>query len=295
MQVNAPKETLPFGKPNKPIDLIGFFRRYGLFVLVIGAFLFTVTVPLVLLISKPNYEVHAILRIDPIIPAVITKSEDLSIISYYQDYANTQARQILNFDVLETTVKKLSSDQRASVFAPGLPPKICADIAANIIKVNPIPGTHLVDVTVSGPKKKGLAPLINNLMQVYLDKMRASNEMQDNARLVYLRNKKQALTNEIAAIEEKLNILTQNISTANFAEDNNMANKRLEELQQAAVNAFADRVSAENQFVEAEKNNQQLKGLSLDPMVEEIVMGRLTSQAHGPISNSNSSEAPPTG
>jgi Mrp family chromosome partitioning ATPase/uncharacterized protein involved in exopolysaccharide biosynthesis len=273
MQVNAPKETLPFGKPNKPIDLIGFFRRYGLFVLVIGAFLFTVTVPLVLLISKPNYEVHAILRIDPIIPAVITKSEDLSIISYYQDYANTQARQILNFDVLETTVKKLSSDQRASVFAPNLPPKTCADIAANIIKVNPIPGTHLVDITVSGPKKKGLAELINNLMQVYLDKMRASNEMQDNARLVYLQNKKQALTNEIAAIEEKLNILTQNISTANFAEDNNMANKRLEELQQAAVNAFADRVSAENQFIEAEKNNQQLKGLSLDPMVEEIVMG----------------------
>ena len=273
MQVDPPKEALPFGKPNKPLDIIGFFRRYGLFVLVIGAFLFTVTVPLVLLISKPNYEVHAVLRIDPIIPAVITQSEDLSIINYYSDYANTQAKQILNYDVLETTVKKLTPEQRASVFAPNLPPETCADIAANIIKVNPMSGTHLVDISVSGPKKKGLASLVNHLMQAYLDKMRAGNEMQDNARLVYLRNKRAALTHDIAAIEEKLNTLTQDISTADFAENNNMANRKLAELQQVEVNAFADRVSAENQFHEAERNNQQLKALSLDPMVEEIVMG----------------------
>ena len=273
MQVDPPKEALPFGKPNKPVDIIGFFKRYGLFVLVIGAFLFTVTVPLVLLISKPNYEVHAVLRIDPIIPSVITKSEDLSIINYYQDYANTQAKQIMNFDVLGKTVKKLTADERASIFAPNLPPDVCADIAANIIKVNPMPGTHLVDISVSGPKKKGLASLVNNLMQAYLDKMRSGNEMQDNARLEYLRNKKQGLTSDIAAIEEKLNILTENISTADFAENNNLANRKLAELQQVEVNAFADRVSAQNQFHEAEKNNQQLKALSLDPMVEEIVMG----------------------
>ena len=273
MQVDPPKEALPFGKPNKPVDIIGFFKRYGLFVLVIGAFLFTVTVPLVLLISKPNYEVHAVLRIDPIIPSVITKSEDLSIINYYQDYANTQAKQIMNFDVLGKTVKKLTADERASIFAPNLPPDVCADIAANIIKVNPMPGTHLVDISVSGPKKKGLASLVNNLMQAYLDKMRSGNEMQDNARLEYLRNKKQGLTSDIAAIEEKLNILTENISTADFAENNNLANRKLAELQQVEVNAFADRVSAQNQFHEAERNNQQLKALSLDPMVEEIVMG----------------------
>jgi polysaccharide biosynthesis transport protein len=272
-QLDPPKEALPFGKPNKPINIIGFFRRYGLFVLVIGAFLFTVTVPLVLLISKPNYEVHAVLRIDPIIPSVITKSEDLSIINYYQDYANTQAKQILNFDVLETTVKKLTADERASIFAPSLPPATCADIAANIIKVNPEPGTHLVDISVSGPKKKGLASLVNNLMQAYLDKMRTGNEMQDNARLEYLRNKKAALTNDIAAIEAKLNILTKDISTADFAENNNLANRKLAELQQVAVNVFADRVSAENMFHESERNSQQLKALSLDPMVEEIVMG----------------------
>ncbi|RXK85024.1 hypothetical protein EST62_08190 [Chlorobaculum sp. 24CR] len=273
MQDNAPKEALPFGKPNKPIDLVGFIKRYGMFVLVIGSFLFALSVPLVLLISKPNYEVHAVLRVDPIIPQVITNSEDLSIINYYQDYANTQARRILDFDILETTVNKLTPDQKASIFAPNLPSATCAEIAGILVKVNPVPGTHLIDIGIAGPKKKGLAPLLNNLMQVYLDKMRRGNEMQDNERLVYLKNEQQVLSNDIASIEEKLKLLTQDISTADFSEANNMASKKADELQQVAVNAFADRVSSENQFHEAERNSRQLKALSLDPMVEEMVMG----------------------
>ncbi|AOS84182.1 hypothetical protein BIU88_08595 [Chlorobaculum limnaeum] len=273
MKDNAPKEALPFGKPNKPIDIVGFVKRYGLFVLVIGAFLFTLTVPLVLLISKPNYEVHALMRIDPVIPSVITKSEDPSIMNYYSDYSNTQARRMMDFDVLEATVKKLTPDQRNAIFPPNLPTATCAEIAGIIIKINPVPGTHLIDISVSGPKKKGLAPLVNSLMRVYLDKMRRGNEMQDNERLVYLKNEQQALTNDIAAIEEKLNLLTKEISTADFGEDNNIASKRADELQQASVNAFTERISSENQLREAEKNSQQLKKLSLDPMVEERVMG----------------------
>jgi len=273
MKENAPKAALPFGKPNKPIDLVGFIKRYGLFVLVIGSFLFTITVPVVLLISKPNYEVHALMRIDPIIPSLITKSEDLSIINYYQDYANTQSRRIMGFDVLKTTVEKLTPEQKASIFPPNLPSATCAEITEHLVKVTPVLGTHLVDITVSGPKKKGLAPLINNLMLSYLEKVRKGNEMQDNERLVYLRNEKQALSNDIAAIAEKLNLLTQDISTADFAENNNIASKKAEELQQAAVNAFADRISSENQYKESERNSQQLKKLSLDPMVEEMVVG----------------------
>lgn len=273
MTDNAPKEALPFGKPGKPIDLVGFIRRYGLFVLGTGAFLFTLTVPLVLLISKPNFEVHALMRIDPVIPSLITKSEDPSIINYYSDYANTQAKRILDHDVLKQTVEKLTPEQKSSIFPKQIPSDVCAEILGTIVKVNPVPGTHLLELGISGPKKKGLAPLLNNLMQVYLDKVRKGNQMQDDERLVYLRNEKEALGNDIAAIEEKLNILTQDISTADFSETYNMANKKAEELQQISVNALYDRITSQNQFLEVEKNNRKIRQLSLEPMVEERVMG----------------------
>ncbi|MBN1929751.1 MAG: hypothetical protein JW764_09450 [Chlorobiaceae bacterium] len=273
LKENTPKEALPFGKPNKPIDLFGFIRRSGLLILVTGSFLFALSVPFVLLLSKPNYEVRALMRIDPVIPSVITTTEDPSIISYYSDYANTQAKRLLGFDVLKKAVEKLTPEQKASIFPADLPPDTCAEILQHLVKVNPVWDTHLLEITISGPKKTGLAPLVNNIMTVYLEKLRTSSQMQDNERLVFLRNNKEALSNEIAIITEKLDILTKDIATADFAETYNMASKKADELQQITINAFFERVSAQNQFRETEENNRQLGKLSLEPMVEEMVMG----------------------
>jgi Mrp family chromosome partitioning ATPase/capsular polysaccharide biosynthesis protein len=272
LKENAPREALPFGKPSKPLDIAGFVKRYGLIVLVLGSFLFTLTVPIVLLISKPNYEVHALMRIDPIIPSLITKSEDPSIINYYQDYANTQARRMMDFEILKKTVEKLTPRQKSAVLPASLSSDKCADILGMMIRVTPVNGTHLIDVTASSPKKEGLAPLVNNFMQVFLEKVRKGNETQDTERLSYLRNEKQSLNTEIAAIEEKLNTLTKEISTADFEETYNLANKKSVQLQQMYVNALFDRVSSENQYQETEKTGKQLKSLSLTPMVEEQVM-----------------------
>ncbi|NTU52431.1 MAG: hypothetical protein HGA97_01755 [Chlorobiaceae bacterium] len=273
LKENAPREALPYGKKDKPIDLFGFIKRYGLFILGIGAFLFTITVPFILLISKPNFEVHALLRIDPVTPSVITKSEDPSIMNYYSDYANTQAHSLLDYEILKKTAEKLTPEQKESIFPKDLPSNVCAEILSHLIKVSQVPGTHLLELNVSGPRKKGLAPLLNNLMELYLDKVMTSNQLKDNKRLDFLRNEKEALGNEITSIEDKLNILTTDISTADFAETYNMANKKLEGIQQIAVSASYERITSQQQFQEVENNNRGLQKLSLEPMVEERVMG----------------------
>ena len=119
---NVIREPLPYGKPSKSLDFIGFAKRYGLFILVIGSFLFTLTVPIVLLISKPNYEVKAIMRVDPVMPSLITSSDDPQIINYYQDYARTQAQRMMSFDVLKKTVEKLTPDEKAAILPKKLHP-----------------------------------------------------------------------------------------------------------------------------------------------------------------------------
>jgi Mrp family chromosome partitioning ATPase len=213
------------------------------------------------------------MRIDPVIPSLITKSDDPSIINYYQDYANTQSRRMMDFEILKKTVEKLSPDEKASILPATLPSDKCARILGFIIKVNTVPGTHLIDIAASSPNKEGLAPLLNNFMEVFLEKVRKGNEMQDSDRLLYLRNEKQSLLTEIMAIEAKLNILTKEISTADYAETYNIASKKTEELQRLYVNAFVDRLATENRFLEVEKSGRELQSLSLDPMVEEMVMG----------------------
>lgn len=272
LKENAPREALPYGKPSKPFDLAGFARRYGLFIVVIASFFFTMAVPVVLFISKPNYEAHALMRIDPVIPSLITKSEDPSIINYFQDYANTQARRMMDFEILKKTVEKLTPDEKAAILPAALPADKCAGILPAVIKVNTVPGTHLIDVMASSPRKEGLAPLLNNFMQVFLEKVRMGNEMQDRERLAYLYHEKQALGNDIAAIEEKLNILTKDIATADFSETYNLAGKKAEVLQTAYVTALAEKIASNNNYRQAEKASRELKALSLSPMVEERVM-----------------------
>ena len=269
---NVIREPLPYGKKSKSLDLIGFAKRYGLFILVIGSFLFTISVPIVLLISKPNYEVKALMRVDPIIPSLITTSEDPSIINYYQDYARTQSQRMMSFDVLKKTVEKLSPEERAALFPKGMPIDNCANMLSFIIKTNPLIGTHLIEISASSPKKEGLAPLVNNFMRVFLDKVRKNAEMQDNERLSFLKSKKQALVTEVSAIENKLILLTKDINTATFSEAYNLAGKKTEELQILYIKSLGEEIAAKTQFDEKVKLNAQIKSLSLEPMVDEMVM-----------------------
>ena len=266
------REPLPYGKPSKPLDLLGFAKRYGLFILVIGSFLFTITVPIVLLISKPNYAVKALMRVDPVMPSLITSSEDPQIINYYQDYARTQAQRMMSFDVLKKTVEKLTLEEKASIFPKGMPIDNCATLLSFNIKTNPLIGTHLIEITASSLKKEGLAPLVNKFMAVFLEKVRKNLEMRDNERLVFLRNKKQNLITEVSTIENKLILLTKDINTATFSENFNLAGKKTEGLQKLHLQAFSDHIASQTQFDEKVKLTPQLKSLSLEPMVDEMVM-----------------------
>ena len=169
---NAVREPLPYGKTSKSLDLISFAKRYGILIIVIGSFLFSLSVPIVLLINNPNYAVKAIMRVDPVLPSLITTTEDPMIINYYQDYARTQAQRMMSFDVLERTVAKLTPYEKSSIFPKGLPSDKCANMLAFIIKTNPLSGTHLIEITASSQKKEGLAPLVNNFMTAFLEKVR---------------------------------------------------------------------------------------------------------------------------
>ena len=93
-------DPLPGSKATKPFDVIGFVRRYGLITIIFGMFILTMLAPLVLKVKRPNFEVHSMLKIDPVIPSLITKSEDPSIAGFYHDFVRTQAARISEHEVL---------------------------------------------------------------------------------------------------------------------------------------------------------------------------------------------------
>jgi Mrp family chromosome partitioning ATPase/uncharacterized protein involved in exopolysaccharide biosynthesis len=263
---------LPLGRSRKPLDIVGFATRYGLLALALGAFVFCLLAPVVLMLSRPNYDVQASLKIDPVVPSLITKSEDPSIINYFHDYARTQAERMKDYHVLAETIKRLSPKERASVLPEGLAVEKAVAILEAMIRVTPVHRTHLIELSVSGPKPEGLAPLLNHLMAVFLEKIHSEAEMKDHERLIYLEEKRRLLAEAISRMENQLKVLAETIHTASFSEDFNVLQQQSQQLQKLAVQTFGERVAAEKSYRQSQLKAEQSKALSLDPMVDEVVM-----------------------
>jgi succinoglycan biosynthesis transport protein ExoP len=269
---NSMGQPLPLGRAGKPMDLQSFAIRYGLLIVTVGAFIFSMLAPLAFLVSKPSYEVHGVLKIDPVTPLFITKFEDPSITNYYHEYARTQAMLMKEFQVLSETVNRLTPEEKAALQLAGLKPEACVAILMKKIKITPGSSTHLIELTASGANPQGLAPLLNRLMEVFLEKVRREAEMKDNDRLTYLTETRQALSDTISTMETQLKTLVDTVHTSSFSETFNVLQQKAQKLQELSVQSFGERVMAEREHQQSAKKAQALKALSLSPLVDEMVM-----------------------
>ncbi len=269
---NAIINALPLGKPKKSIDIAGFLKRYGLYVILLGSLLFACLLPLLFILKKQNYEVHAFLKLDPVIPTLITRTDESSIVNYYQDYANTLAHSMTTVDVLAKTVDRLGKADRKALFPAGLSSEKCAELLALRLTVSPVKGTHLLDISISGEKSLGLAPLLNTLMRVYIEEDRNNSTMVDNDRLKYLYDQKAALNQDIAMYERSLDSLARDISTSTYAEGFNRAGQNNEEMSRIYDKLLSDRITSEARYREAVRTAADLRSVSLKPLVDEMVM-----------------------
>lgn len=272
MNEKSRNNPLSAGKSSKPFDPFGFAYRYGLLIIIFGLFIMTMLIPLVLKISKPNYEVSSMLKFDPVIPSQITKSENLSITGYYHDYVRTQALRISEFAVMTEAINTLAKEQKEAIFPEGLSIKECVAILKNIMNINPVSRTHLLELSIQGPEKDGLAPILNAVMDAYLEKMKVELVSKDTRRLQYLHEKKEELHKEIIEKEKLLQTIAQTVLSSSFAEDYNIEQKKAVQLQKAYVRVLTSRIEAENDFNYEKKTATELRVLPLASLVEEGVM-----------------------
>jgi len=272
MNYSDQQNPLPGSKVNKPFDIFGFAFRYGVIIFTCGLFLLTMLVPLVLKVKKPNYETHAILKIDPVTPSLITKSEDPSITGFYHDFVRTQAARIREFNVMAEAIGNLTPEQRVALIPDELSTDQAVNILQRIINISPMSRTHLVKLSIQGPKKEGLAPILNSLMATYLKKLEIELEKKDTRRLSYLVKKKEGLQSIIKAKEDQLQEIAATVLSSTFSESFNVWQKRVMELQKSYVQFFGERIKAENAFEFEKETSKALKGLPLFSLVEEGVM-----------------------
>ena len=272
MSVEGGTTTAPARKARKPIDIFGLLERYAFSTMVCALFIFTMVAPLALLAERPSYSVGGKLKINPVIPSLITKSEDPSIINYFHDYARTQVQRIQDDSVMEDAINRMSPAQRDAFFPKFLDDQGRINLLRARLQIKPISRTHLIQLSLSGGRQLGLASALNSVMDAFLAKIRDEHEKKYQSRLDFLRNKKDLVKQEITDLKKQIDQLAQTVHTSAFVEDFNMVQKRVEQLQKVYVQLMAERVKLESHYEQTREKGAALTALSLSPMIDEVVL-----------------------
>ncbi|MBC8412618.1 hypothetical protein H8E50_02955, partial [bacterium] len=258
-------------KAQKPIDPIGSLVSHWLKILIFGMILFSLTAPLGIYMSKPFYDSVGKLRIAPVLPTLISRAEESSIISYYNDYVLTQIELIYEHDIIESSLENLDPELKKQFVPEGISISRAASMLAGRLQVSQIPETHIVQLYMDGDDPDGLAEIINSVMNAYLEKLRGEEEGKDNRRLTYLRQEKDKIENDIAKMTAQLQQITLKTGTSTINQGQNIFTQQLQDLQRTHSGAYEKRVEKESMYIKAVSEAKDMNLLSLAPVVNELV------------------------
>ena len=260
-------------KKSKPFDPIAYVKRYWLYILVIGSFCFTMLIPFALLVSKPYYISGGRMAIVPVVPSLIRGSEEASIQGYFQDYVKTQVDRLRGFEIMKTAVLSLPRDIRDAFLPEWFSDDQCASLLQGMLQVKHRNRTHLIDLTLQGGKPEGLAPIINTVMNSFIQTVQKEEETKDTRRLEFLYAEKNRIQKQIDEQSLQVQQLAADLNTSDFSETYNIHQQRLAFLQKTYVSALNHEVETKNILIQRQKEAKELGALSLDPLIEERVQG----------------------
>ena len=267
----ADSAFLPGTKKNKPIDIVRFLKRNIVLIIVIGNFGFTLLAPFAFMGIKPFYKASAKLKIEPVVQSITGKDEETSILGQYKDFIMTQANRIRDATIIEKAIKKLTPEQKDALFPKGLAAEKCARLLAKRLFVAPISRTYLIGLAIQGDSPDGLAPVLNEIMDVYKETVDSEKRAQNDTRLAYLNSERDKLQQQIIAKRTKLRELAKLTNTSSFDEQFNFYFKQAEQLQKAYVGLYLKMVDAKHLYLRRSKEKIEISKLSMEPHLEEMV------------------------
>jgi polysaccharide biosynthesis transport protein len=258
-------------QPSKPFNPVATVERHWFKIAVFGTVLFIMVLPVLLMMKSPYFSAAAKLRISPVVPALITRSDERTITGYYNSYVQTQVDKIKTLKNIEIALEQLSPDIK-KIYAPkGMPLPLAAELIQRRLIVIHVTGTHLISVTLGGTRPEGLAEMVNAVVDAYMSRLQEEEEGRDNRRILYLQKDKDAREQEVARLTQLLTELTLQADTSTFSEMHNVHTPALIQLQHAYVRAHAQRIEKENALRELQSETEALKQISLEPLVGDMV------------------------
>lgn len=263
---------LALGKKGKPFNPVHFALRRGPVLLGAGTLLSLLLALILLPRARPAYEADAVILIDPAKEPTLTGRERNPIPGDLGDWTRTQITRITSEDVIAEAIRRLPPDQQPDFLRaqPDHPANLFRVIRR--VRVREVPRTYLVTLRIANDSPEGIAPLLNTIMQVFIEKLQQEFELTYRRRLDYLLEERANIAARLEHEEQRLLALAETAGNRAFLHEgySNHLNK-VDQIQRLYWEAFAREAETRSQLEKVLEDRRHIESLSLKPFADARV------------------------
>jgi capsular exopolysaccharide synthesis family protein len=165
----------------------------------------------------PEYQVTGQIRVRPIIPRLVFKTDDNGPIQYYTSYLDTQVAVITSPAVLQRVlelpeVQNTAWYRKKEFVLIGVQPSPM-DRLLKTLQVRPRGRTEVIDVTLADPDPREASQIVNSILANYISMVRESLDQTDDMMYKKLMEEYTSLRNEIEGREQLVAKLKKDLGT----------------------------------------------------------------------------------
>jgi len=229
-----PWGVAPAAQTPAPTEMLASVFRFKWTIVLVSILVSAPVIALIWTQIVPQYQARAEVRVRPIIPHLVFKTEDNGMIPLYDSFVNTQVSLMRSPTVLQRVL-----DQKAvqeTQWYQNAPRTFLERLSANptppmerlreSLSVRPRPRTEIIDVSFMNPSSKEAKMIVDAVLEQYIMYTALKSDATQDDIFQKLAQQKAALTSEIAGKETELATLRKSLGTG--APEELVASKRMQ-------------------------------------------------------------------
>lgn len=219
----------------------------------------------------PLYQTEAKIVIEPVIPKILYGKEQASITSYYDNFANTQLNTMQSFSVMSRALN-IYKEKGFNWKLPGESTQGAVKRLQVQLEINHIRNTHLISIKKESRSNKGLAELVNALVESYINIGDINQSSKDFSRLKFLETRKKEMADELKQRYDDLERIANKHSAATTDERNIYVYlEAVVNVQQSLIKARARRIELDVRLKELAEQKKKINAIDISAEIEEWV------------------------
>jgi len=199
---------------------------------------------------KPLYEASALIRIAPVVPHILYRTEHSQPMPAYDSFVFTHARLLKSHEILARAAR--SSQLRQISSAPDANDPALGLVSAAEVKL--LPNTQLLEVKMASPDPDVVAPVVSAVVEVYMDMIANADVEYDHRAIVSLKTEREALVAKRKSLAERMRTVADEVGTAAVNERHAVALDAIKQLSAALSQAEVDALMARAKIEQLEKD-----------------------------------------